>query len=264
MSDRAVMIYAPAYHHMSAGVRACHMLCDELRKRGVVAAMRLTHGEWQPSPYNAPPVQVLTQKEINESICVFPEYITATSVIAPRAVKWLLAKPVTKLDVKGPTYVWTKSIGKHPRLMLDVIDLDLFKPKDGQGQGVAYYVGKGVKDESLIPEGALEITRGTPGTRQELANLLRSIDHLISFDGFTALASEATMCGTPVLFANVSKEQRKANASHEFGDDGYAYTPVELEQKRATVHLARERYEALRPEFIDDIDYFVAAMADKW
>jgi hypothetical protein len=264
LSDRAVLIYAPAYHNTSAGVRACHLLCHELRLRGVKAAMRITHGDWRPSPYDAPPVQVLNRYEIDDSVCVFPEYITHTTVKAPRAVKWWLQKPQHKLNIKGLTYVWSKAMGNHPRLMLDVIDLKLFYPKTGHGGGVAYYVGKGVKDEKLIPKGAVEITRETPPTRGDLANLLRAIDHLICFDGYTALATEAAMCGTPVLFANVPKELRKLNAAHEFGDDGFAYSMPELESKRANVLAMRARYEQLVPTFQDDIDYFVATLASKW
>lgn len=264
MSNRAVMIYAPAYHHMSAGVRACHKLCEELRGRGIDAAMRVTHGTWQPSPFNAPPVQVLTQRQMNESVCVFPEYIIETDVQAPRAVKWWLQKPQQKLDVRGPTYVWQKAMGKHPRLMVDVIDLKLFTPKTGRGNGVAYYVGKGVKDEKVIPDGALEITRAFPTERQQLADILRSIDYLISFDGYSALALEAAMCHTPVLLANVPKEIRKLNDQHEFGDDFISYSLPELESRRDSVYLTRERYEALLPEFQDDVDYFAAAIEDKW
>ena len=259
------MIYAPAYHHMSAGVRACHLLCQELRHRGIPAAMRITHGDWRLSPYDAPPVQILTQKQMNESICIFPEYITHTNVIAPRAVRWWLQKPIHPLDVKGLTYVWTKGMGKkYPRLMVDVIDLNLFRPKNGQGNGVAYYVGKGVKNEKAIPDGAIEISREFPQQRDQLAQLLRSIDHLICFDGFSALAMEAAVCGTPVLFVNVPKELRKINDAHEFGNDAFAYAPNELESKRATAHLAREKYESLIPEFADDVDYFIGAMASKW
>lgn len=226
--------------------------------------MRITHGTWQPSPYDAPPVQVLTQKELNESICIFPEYITETNVIAPRAVRWWLQKPKQKLKVKGLTYVWSKPMAKYPRLMVDVIDTKLFSPKNRQGAGVAFYVGKGEFDPKQVPEGAVHITRENPPNRESLANLLRAIDHLICFDGYTALATEAAMCGTPVLFVNIPKEIRKLNAEHEFGEDGFAYSLTELEYKRGTVHLVRERYEALKSEFDDDVDYFVGAMASKW
>jgi hypothetical protein len=264
---RPVLIYAPAYHHMSAGVRACHMLCGKLRALGFNAAMRVTHGTWQPSPYDAPPAQVLSQQEVGDSICIFPEYITATTIKTPRAIKWWLQKPTSPLKMSGPTYVWSKGIANKPRLMLDVLDTQLFRPSDRPRPLVAYYVGKGVKEERYIPENAIEITRAFPKERHELANLLGQLDHLVCFDGFSAISAEAALMGTPVLMPTVSKQLRKINEQHEFGirpEHGFAYTQDEMGVARASVRNFYGYYESIKPMFDQDLLEFAEMLRTKW
>lgn len=252
---------------MSAGVRACHQLCDELRKRGFDAAIRSTHGAWQPSPYNAPPVQILTQQQINESICIFPEYIIETDVKTPRAIKWWLQKPKKRLAIKGPIWVWSKGMGNYPRLMLNVLDTELFKPMNMSRVTTGYYVGKGKKDSRFIPEGAIEISRAFPQQRHELANLLAQLDHLVCFDGYSALACEAALMGTPVLMPNVSKELRKMNEQHEFKigvENGFAYSQEEMPMARANAGRFYEFYKEIEPMFDDDLDLFADTLESQW
>lgn len=264
---RPVLIYAPAYHHMSAGVRACHLLCEKLRERGFDAVMRITHGVWQPSPYNAPPVQILNQRQIGESICIFPEYITDTTVTTPRAIKWWLQKPQKKLPLKGPVWVWTQGIGNYPRLMLDVLDTKLFQPKTMNRIVTAYYVGKGRKDEKFLPDGAIEITREYPKNREELALLLSQLDHLVCFDGFSALACEAALMGTPVLMPTTPRDIQKINMQHEFGiklENGFAYSPLDLPTARANAGNFFEHYKSLIPMFDEDLDLFAEMLETQW
>lgn len=264
---RPVLIYSPAYHHMSAGVRACHLLCDLLRKNGIDAAMRITHGTWMPSPYDAPPVQTLTQRQINESICIFPEYITHTNVTTPRAIKWWLQKPQERLNLKGPVFVWSKGMGKHPRLMLDVLDTNLFRPSSMHRGVVAYYVGKGVKDDKFLPPNAIEISRAYPTDRNDLANLIGQLDHLVCFDGFSALSCEAALMGTPVLMPNISKDIRKLNEAHEFEikpERGFAYNEAQMSVARASVGTFYDFYKSLKPMFERDLFDFVDMLRVKW
>ena len=264
---RPVLIYAPAYHHMSAGVRACYQLCAELRQRGIDAVIRPTHGSWRPSPYDAPPVQVLNQRQIGESICIFPEYIVDTEVKTPRAIKWWLQKPEIKLPLKGPIYVWSNAMGNYPRLMLDVLDTNLFKPSQMNRVAVAYYVGKGRKDDKFLPDGAVEITREYPKQREELALLLGQLDHLVCFDGYSALSCEAALMGTPVLMPTVDKSLRKLNEGHEFQiniSHGFAYSPEELPMAKANVGSFYNFYQSLKPVFKNDLDSFTEMILTKW
>jgi hypothetical protein len=119
-------------------------------------------------------------------------------------------------------------------------------------------VGKGVKDESVIPTGSIEITRGNYTTRKEIAELLSSINYLISFDPFTAMNLEAVLCGTPVLVqGHHPVMSRQQIIDHGWTPFGVAWDMEELDEARAQVHLAWDHYRSMIPVFNRRVDEFV-------
>jgi len=151
--------------------------------------------------------------------------------------------------------------------MLDVLDTKLFKPMSLNRTAVAYYVGKGRKDDAFLPPNAIEITREYPTKREDLALLLAQLDHLVSFDAFSALSAEAALMGTAVLMPTASKEIQKLNAKHEFGitpEHGFAYTPAQLPQAKAGAGNFYEHYQSLIPMFEEDLDLFAIMLETEW
>jgi hypothetical protein len=235
---RPYEIHINAPDHQSGGVRALHALKEELLDRGIPAWMSY-EPHWDP-----------------DCIGVYPEVTPFNPEHYDRFVRWKLNTAILPSDV--PVYAWEKNMGNHPLLTVNIIEMDLWKPYTGKRNGVAYWVGKGTLDPVWVPEGAEEITRSSHRTREDLAELIRSLDYLISFDPFTAVNLEAAISGTPVLIRGEHpKLSRKEIQQHNWTPYGVAYSMSELDEARRTVHLAYEHYESLLPVFSKRVDDFV-------
>ena len=175
-TSRGYHIVAPEYRHNSAGIRALYILADELRARGY----RATTGFTARDP---------------DDIVLYPEVCPENVFKSERAVWWLLNDAV----VPQPAWAWTEGISNDPLLTVNVIELDLFKPRTGPRSGVVWWAHKGGYSERHVPPGAVRITHDWPPTREELADLIAGAQVLISFDGFTSMNAEAALLGTPVV-----------------------------------------------------------------
>jgi hypothetical protein len=231
-------IWIGGYNHMSAGVRALHVLKDELVARDIPAWMR-----YEP-------------RQESEFIGVYPEIVADNPESYQQYARWKLN--TIDLPDDAPIYAWEEGMGNHPLLTVNVIEMDLWRPYTGNRSGVAYWVGKGIEDPQWIPDGAEHISRNNYTTREALAERVRSLDYLISFDPFTALTAEAAMSGTPVLVRGehhtMSQEDLK---KHSWTMYGVAWDLNEMERARETVRLAYDHYESLLPQFAQRIDDFI-------
>lgn len=211
-----------------------HVLKEELLSRGLDAWMRY-------------------EKHDKSAIGVYPEIVAGNPEGYEHCVKWLLndARP----EAYEHVFVWDKDLGQFPQLKVDIIERDLWRPFHGKRSGVAYWVGKGKIDRSEIPDGAVAITRSNFPTREELAEFVRSLEYLISFDPFTAVTLEATLCGTPVVIPNADTKWAK----NECIQKGIAWGWENLGLARETVFDAFDDYERQREMFQALIDQFVEA-----
>lgn len=234
-------IWIGDYNHKHGGNRALHVLRDELLKRGMEAWM--TYEKHDPN-----------------AIGVYPEIVRNNPEGYEKIVRWLLNKAELPDD---PTWAWESGMGDYPLLTVNIIELDMFKPRGYTRTDVAYWVGKGVKDDSYLPPGAEEIHRGNYPDREQLAERIASLDYFISFDVFSAVNVEAVVSGTPVLIVGPSQTLTKEDIqSHNWMPYGVAYSIDQLDEARATVHLAREHYESVLPIFDKRVDAFVEATCD--
>jgi hypothetical protein len=232
------------YYHKSGGIRALHCLKQELLDRGIDAWMKYEIPRHLMTP---PPF-----------IGVYPEIVPHNPSEYEHPVRWLLN--YAPVDNDGPIFAWESGMGDYPLLTVNVIEMDLWNPKNrkGRGRGCAYWVGKGIKDERFIPDSAKEITRDNFHAREELAEFIGSLDYLISFDPFTSIVPESVMIGTPVLIRGEHhKLSRQQIIEHGWTPFGVAWSKEELEEARREVHLAYPHYESLLPKFAKRIDEFV-------
>lgn len=229
-------VWIDGYYHMSGGIRALHCLRDELEQRGYKAWMKY-------------------QQHDERAIGIYPEIVHDNPGNFEAVTRWKLNTADLPPD---PTWAWEQNMGEEKLLTVNIIELDLFQPCDGQRQGVAYWVGKGTKDESVLPTNAIHITRENFTTRAALAQRLGSLDYLISFDPFTAVNVEAVVSGTPVLIrGDHPRMTQQQIIEHGWTPFGIAWDMEELEEARRTVHLARDHYMSLLPVFAQRIDSFV-------
>ena len=240
---RPYCLHIGGYYHMSGGIRALHVLRDELEARGSRAVMS----------YRERPA---------DAIAIYPEVTPDNPLGSERIVRWLLNR--ADLPNDGPTYAWETGMGDWPLLTVDIIERELWVPNTGpRTGGVGYWIGKGHADPAVLPDGAEHIGRHNYPTRPQLAARLASLDHLISFDPFTAVNLEAVLVGTPVQIpAEMNNWSRDQIEAHGWTPYGIAWTPDELEHARETVHLAYPHYETLRPTFQTRLDAFYAATCD--
>ncbi len=222
----------------SGGVRALHVLKEELLDRGVSAWMSY-EPHWDP-----------------DCIGVYPEIYPFNPEHYDRFVRWKLNTAMLPND--APIYAWEEGMGPHPLLTVNTLEMALWRPQSGKRSGVGYWVGKGTLDPLWLPDGAVEITRSSHPTRESLAQHLASLDYLITFDPFTIMVLEATLTGTPVLVRGehpkLSQEQIQ---QHNWAPYGVAHNMNELDEARRTVHLAYDHYQSLLPVFAQRIDAFI-------
>lgn len=235
---RPYEIWIDGYFHMSGGIRALHVLKQELLNRGIDAWMKYEN------------------KNNQECIGVYPEIVSSNPRKYERISRWLLN--TANLPEDGPIFAWENNMGDYPLLTVNIIELDLWKPYTGHKKGVGYWVGKGVKDDRFIPDNAVEISRHNFTRREELAERIKTLDYLISFDPFTAVNVESVLCGTPVLIRGdhpkMTKEQIQA---HNWTPYGIAWGMNQMDQARKEVKMAYDHYLTLLPEFSRRIDNFV-------
>lgn len=235
---RPYEIWINGYDHQSGGVRALHVLKDELLKRDIPACMSYKT--------NYDP----------DCIGVYPEIVGFNPEEYDRFVRWKLN--TAELPSDAPIYAWEKDMGDYPLLTVNIVEMDLWKPSKSLRRGCAYWVGKGVKDERFIPTRAVEITRKDFPTREGLAEFIGGLDYLISFDPFTSVVLESVMIGTPVLVRGEhDRLSRKQIIDHGWTPFGVAWNMEELTEARREVHLAYDHYASLLPVFDQRIDSFV-------
>jgi len=222
------------YNHKSGGIRALYVLRDELRARGLEA--ELTRDRVMPG-----------------SVMLYPEGVRGNPHGHKKFVKWLL----NKADHPGEKcWAWEKGFGECPLLTVSIIDRDVWRPVSVKRGGTAYWVGKARLDPSVLPAGCQEISLHNFPDRRELAEFVANLDLLISFDPLTAILTEATIAGTPVLLHNTCSRWTTDEVRHLLLP-GVATAPEELDHARQTVHLARDRFNEWEATFASRIDHFV-------
>jgi hypothetical protein len=246
------VIWTPQYRNVSGGIRALFLLAHLLRERGFRAEWKMTHPPFVPSPWADNPWGVPECVEFpSDAIHVYPEILEGNPSGSSRVVWWLL----NHADRDGLRFVWHPTIGSHPLLNVPYLEADVFRPGDGVRSGVLVWQGKG--NHCFVPEGARLITHGWPATRVELAEVLRSAEYLISFDAYTALVHEATLCGCPVVIKQTGIWDAAKTKIGPMRIYGAVDDESKLDEARAEVGLAYQAYLDYMPEMELQLDRFI-------
>lgn len=231
---------------MYGGIRALHKLSKEIKKRGYEATINVAN---------------------ENSITIYPEIVKDNPFNSEKRIRWLLNEADFENEI---CYAWESEMGGHPLLTVNIIEMNIWKKSKVRGKKIAYWVGKGVPDPSLIPKGAIEINRNNFPARNYLAKFISQLDYLISFDPFSAINLEATVAGTPILIHLPPKQS--VPFKQEYVDQpwsreriekqgwikyGVAWNKEELFNARETVHLQREHYLDLIKVFDNRVDKFI-------
>lgn len=235
----------------SAGIRALHILRDELRARGYEAQMSYEAG-------------LITL----DTVAVYPEIQGGNPLGVDKIARWLLGAAPDLPD--GAQFQWGGGMDPKgsPILCVDLLE-DYWTPELSKGRGgVGYWVGRGASNfdrynamlEDYDNLMRLPDARNGHGSRRELAEWMAGLDYLYSFDPYTAIITEAINVGTPVVVLCDPDDPRlQCGMSNEWNRYGVAWTWDSLEEARATVGLASYHYRNVCcPEFDRQIDRFVS------
>lgn len=205
---RRYVIVAPPFHHASAGIRVLY----ELQKWLVRAGYDALVCTW----FAGYPIESFA-----DDIVIYPEVAPGNLLQAKRVVRYILNAP-GKLGNGEKTYGKEELLVAYNTEMAPYADgLSLQVPatepffynKDGQRDKDAFYAGKGL-NLHLHPPHCLEISKTFPATRRQLADFLRTVNTLYTYDDFTMLAHEAKICGCKVVLISATGEKEPVLLSY--------------------------------------------------
>jgi hypothetical protein len=189
---RRYTIVAPPYEHTSAGIRVLYDLQKWLIRAGYDSIVCT----W----FQGYPVG-----SFKDDIVVYPEVAPGNLLNGSRIVRFILNMP-GKLGHGERTFAQNELLVAYnlelapyaDGLVLQVPSTEpFFYSENSIRDKDAFYVGKG-RNLGLHPPNCVEITKNYPATRSALADFLRTVNTLYSYDDFTMLAHEAELCGCKV------------------------------------------------------------------
>lgn len=286
-------IVAPSYTHQSAGIKALHLFCHCLNRRGQMAYMVNQNiydvVPFEPMDLNPDLLTPLLTLEIYKRhrdagltpIVVYPETITGNPLKASVVARYVLNFPgLLGGDKVYPpeelVFAYSKKladaagVGEDRVLFLPASDTNIFHRRDDEQPraGTCFYADKykKVHDGQLfeITKGAVEITRGIGSqTTEEVAELFRRSELFYCYEN-SALAIEAMLCGCPTVFLP-NEHLTEIIASQELGMDGFAWgaAPEEIERARNTVDQAFENYIGTYVRFWQQLERFIAVTTER-
>lgn len=263
----AFVIHAPwPYSNRAASVRALYVLGDSLRERGARVAVAPLPCEpvADPDPHGLPLASTWREEERSEAVHVYPEIVPGNPAGARKVIRWYLGPPRFPGCGSELEFAWSPHLKPDAeRLLVNVIELDVFVPQRTTKAGVLVWFGKSGGERVELPSGFRAVREEWLRDRAVLAGELRRAELLVSYDAFASIVLEATLCGTPVLLGGDSG--RTLGAGTVFGTLGVARNSSELSRALSELPEARAQYLQLCEAMAGDVDRLLArvtALAD--
>ena len=234
MGLKPYTIWSPEYSQFSGGIRALHILKNELQQRGLNVSLHY-------------------ENVLENSIVVYPEIIKDNPLNFDFVTRWLL----NKSQFDDLSFAWVEGMGVENLLTVNIYELDIFYPRKNIKSGVGYWVGKGIVKPELLPENAQRINKFEPNSRLRLAELLASFEYVISFDEFSGVNTECLLVGTPVIVYPTTNWSKNEILNISTNVNSFAWNTDELEVAKKRTETAFEEYKAFLSIFDKRIDSFI-------
>ena len=266
-------IHAPAYTHLSSGVRCLHILCHTLNQLGYESYVSTAqHKPGLNTPQLTTELLQAHQHAQRLQIAVYPEVETGNPLNVPHVVRYMLNHPnffkkgswfghfhADEFILNFPDFAlpWLPS----SELMIQSIDRAVYHQPASAAQprkGFLLYEHRVQAAADVIPEWCQPlqvISAKQPRTPEQLAELYRQAEGLILFER-SAAAVEALLCGCPVLFSDAYGLDKALTQTADYKDffsvwnfDQTAYADLlaradqfaqvfDLNQRHAEAHIA--------------------------
>lgn len=213
-------IWAPEYVEYSSGIKALHLLCDRLNGLGYEAYVTASvNNKNLKTPQITPELIQAHKLESRLQIAIYPEVQMGNPLLVPNVIRYLLNKPNFFLKTSWFGYfhqdeqvlhyddVFAVPWVKSKKVCIQVVDRNLFKlpAKPGTDRsGFLVYSHRVSPDLDLIPSWCQPfevISMANPRSPTELAGLYKKSAGMIVFER-TSAATEAMLCGCPVIFCS--------------------------------------------------------------
>lgn len=270
------IICVPDYYNGSAGIRCLHKLCHDLNTLGYEAYVtaKTSNKNWNTPTLTGGQFEYLASTGAN---VLYSEITKGNPFGAKRIIRYLqqyigFLGGDTIYDKNVTIFCYSKIFLQPgwPRrniLTQSIIEPELFNTKNvGKRKFVTYYFGK--KDvDNYIQKGireteTIKIIRRLPickpGTRKEVADLLKASKILYCYDDLTAMIDEARLCGCPVVIYS-NRYKRSFYKKTIGGDGGIAMgdSPNEVAYAMATVKNFREKYKKIWKNYPRQLKHFI-------
>ncbi len=285
---RPYVIVTPPYTELSAGIRVLHLLCDALNRAGAEAYicpdMSLGGKDADAeaairaglaTPCLTPANWTLLERRRYAPIVIYPE--TPTNVVLGGvSVCYMLnyaglmhgGVDLSKFDMllAYSENIRRDTVSCQDVLFLPASDSDYWiPPAASRRHRSLVYHGKYVEHHrQRIPlhlSGAVALHRQSPDahSRAELRTLFQQSERLYVFEN-TAIATEAALCGCPVVVCRNWFFQELI-AEQELGTNGFTFedTPASILNAAATIDTFRLQYKIACDAFNLHLQNFVVA-----
>ena len=213
---RRYIIYAPLYRHNSAGIRVCYELQKWLILAGYDALVIVATDNY-------------SHNQFADDIVIYPEIIRGNPLKAKRVVRYIMNFP-GKIGGDRTYAPHELLVAYNPELtcysdgaMLQLPTTESFFYQDNTPKTRnAVYVGKG-RDLKAHPKDCEYITGSFPDTRRKVADFLRAVKTLYTYDDFTIITHEAKTCGCDVRY--IDAEGKIGDVLHDHFPTEDAFKP---------------------------------------
>lgn len=250
MPEQPYIIWAPPYVHCSAGTRVLHKLGHLLNEAGEKAFIykNKTNPKW-----NVPTISPREARTMIKqgAIVVYPEIVSGNPLRGSSVVRYILNNPglIGGDKTYAPTellFVFSKTLlqpgmSQDRVLNIPTTDTGVFYD-DSRERDIEYlvYFGKYKKKVKGYPPDRI-IYPYKPKKPEQLGELLRRCKKLISYDDYSALVFEATLCGCPVVVIPDGFRKKEDLEKGEVGLNGVAWGDSEAEMAKARVTLPKAK-----------------------
>ena len=246
------IVCAPPYMNGSAGVIVLHELCDALIKLGYEAyilIMSHTSEGWDFHCSNNEKLfnPMLSRKIADENnseriineilddgFCIYPEVVQGNPLNAKNVVRYFLYHD-GRITGENSNYRDDDFIVSYSPIYIKNSNFILFKPivDDAMSDIDApdfskrtldlTYFGKGINYANCFLIGkSVELTKDWPSSKSQLANLLKNVRYLYTWDNHSSISVDALYCGArPVLI-------QKNQFYHDKSDTSFIKYPPHL------------------------------------